>query len=246
MELTVTGIRKTFDSADGEPAFHLELPKLTFQLGEITYILGHNGSGKSLFLKLLSGEISPTNSLVKIEFENKKYSPNEMEVAIVRQKAEENLCVDLSVEENLLLRLPTKTLKEKLFPKSSLKQQVIASINEQNELIRKLKQVCSNLSGGQKQSLAYFTAAAQKCRILCLDEFLSSTDYNTSLMLREKTKQYSKENHACVLIVSHDLDVALEDADNILIFNNGSLLRQLNKDSSQWNKSELVQMIHLL
>lgn len=245
MELIVTGIKKAFESNDGEPTFDLEVPSLTFPLGGITYIVGHNGSGKSLFLKLLSGEMRPTGGSVKIEFQNRKYSPNEMEVAIVRQKAEENLCDDLSVEENLLLRLPAKTMNEKLFPKKYLKKQVVASLDGQGELIRKIKQVCSQLSGGQKQSLAYFTAAAQNSRILCLDEFLSSVDFNTSVVLRQKTKQYAKDHDACVLIVSHDLDVALEDADAIIVFKNGRLLSQLSRRSPQWNKPELLGMVHL-
>ena len=247
MELIVTGIQKTFSSnGSGEATFHLELPEMKFQFGAVNYIMGHNGSGKTVFIKLLSGELSASTGSVKMTAEGKTYSPSEMNVAVVRQKAEENLCLDLSVEENLLLRLSAKSMNEKLFPKKYLKQQVIDSVNGQNELGKKLKQVSSELSGGQKQSLAFFSATAQKSKLLCLDEFLSSTDYNTSQMLRQKTKQYAKENNACVLIVSHDFDVALEDAEKIFVLNDGKLSSQIERNSQKWNKTDLVRLVHLL
>jgi ABC-type multidrug transport system ATPase subunit len=188
--------------------------------------------------------MQPTEGELKIESHNKRYSPTELAVAVVRQKAEENLCDDLTVEENLLLRLPAKTMNEKLFPKKYLTQEVIGSLYGQDQLIRKMKQLCRQLSGGQKQSLAFFAAAAQTAQILCLDEFLSSIDHSTSLLLRQKAKEYAKKNNACVIIVSHDLDVALEDADAIVVFRNGRLVNQFAKGSSEFNKSELLGLVH--
>lgn len=245
MELKVSGIRKTFSSGAGETIFHLELPEMKFQYGSVSFILGHNGSGKSVFLKLLSGELLPTNSTINIVHQDKSYTPNQMNVAIVRQKAEDNVCLDLSVEENLILRLPTKTFNESFFPKNLLKHQIIDALDGHKELLKKTKQVCSELSGGQRQVLAFLSATAQKSGLLCLDEFLSSTDHNTSITLREKAKDYAKENNACVLIVSHDFDVALEDADEIFIFNNGRLSTQIQKNSTHWNKKDIVRLVHL-
>ncbi len=177
--------------------------------------------------------------------ENKKFTPEEMKVVVVRQKAEENLCLELSVEENLLIRLPILTLHEKIFPKKYLSEQAIDSLNGHTELKNKMKQVSDKLSGGQKHSLAFFSATAQKLKLLCLDEFLSSTDYLTSQSLRQKTRQYALGNNVCFIIVSHDFDVALEDADNIIILGNGQLIDQFNKYSEKWSKLEIVKLINM-
>jgi len=244
MELTVSGIRKIFTSGAGETIFHLELPEMKFKYGSVNYILGHNGSGKSVFLKLLSGELLPTNNTIRIVHHNKAYTPNQMNVAIVRQNAEDNVCLDLSVEENLIIRLQTNTFNERFFPKKMLKQQIVDALNGHNELQKKTKQICSELSGGQRQVLAFLSATVQQSVLLCLDEFLSSTDHDTSITLRQKAKDYAKEYNACVLIVSHDFDVALEDADEIFIFNNGRLASQIQRNSSQWNKTDLVRLVH--
>jgi ABC-type uncharacterized transport system ATPase component len=243
MELIVTGLKKVFDSKDGEPPFELDIPQLSLLTSRITYIVGHNGSGKSVFLKLLAGEIKPSGSAVQIRIGETTCPPHELPVSVVRQKAEDNLCGDLSVEENLLLRLPAITVQEKLFPKKYLQMQIIGALDGQDELARKLKQVCSQLSGGQRQALAYFTAAAQAARILCLDEFLSSIDHSTSLALRNKTRRYAVERDACVLIVSHDLDVALADADRIIVFRKGRIVNDTSKSSTDWNRAALLEMV---
>lgn len=243
MELVITGLKKIFDSKDGEPSFELDIPRLVLTTSETTYVVGHNGSGKSVFLRLLSGEMQATGSSVAIQIERDTYSPHQLPVSLVRQKAEDNLCGDLSVEENLLLRLRPKRFTERLFPKRYLQSQITEALDGQSELTRKMKQLCSQLSGGQKQALAYFTAAAQTARILCLDEFLSSIDYSTSLALRQKTKQYATEKDACVLIVSHDLDVALADADRIIVFKKGRIITEVSKSSEYWNRAALLQMV---
>jgi len=244
MELKISGLSKIFTAVTGETIFHLELPEMKFQYGSVNYILGHNGSGKSVFLKLISGELLPTDSIINIVHQNKSYTTNQMNVAIVRQNAEDNICLDLSVEENLIIRLSINTIKKSFFPKNMLKQQIIDALDGHNELLMKTKQVCSELSGGQSQVLAFLSATSQKSVILCLDEFLSSTDHNTSILLRQKAKDYAKQFNACVLIVSHDFDVALEDADEIFIFNNGRLASQIQRNSSLWNKTDLVRLVH--
>lgn len=244
MELTLASIRKVFHADDGEISFVLDLPELRFQLGSVNYILGHNGSGKTVFLKLLNGEFSPTDSVVEISLNGKKYTHQEINISIVRQKPEENLCMDLSVEENLLLRMSVNSLWGRIFPKKVLKDQLTRSLDDQHGLKKKIKQVCSSLSGGQKQALAFISATVQKSQILCLDEFLSSTDFRTSQMLRHKVKQYAKEYNACIIVVSHDFDVALEDADKIFIFDNGKLSCEVGKGSSKWNRPDIIKLVH--
>src|SRR5262245_56478463 len=128
MELAVTGLQKSFSSSEGEISFLLDLPELKFQLGSVNYIMGHNVSGKSVLIKLLCGELTSTNGTVKVNAGGNVRFPKELKACVVRQKAEENLCLDLSVEENLILRLSPKSLSESLFPKKYLKQKVDDSV----------------------------------------------------------------------------------------------------------------------
>ena len=235
MELIVTGIYKKFLTENGELIFCIDIPVIKFPLGKVTYILGHNGSGKSLFLKLLNQEYVLTSGELLIHENNINLYSSDNLISLVRQRIEDNLCLELTVEENILTRLQPTTILEKLFPKKYLMFAALNAIDDQPELKKKYMQSCIELSSGQKQTLAFYLAIINKCKILCLDEFLSSTDYKTSTALRKKSTEYAKSNYSAVVIVSHDIQTALDDADLIYIFNNGRLTTILNKISVNWN-----------
>lgn len=209
MELTVKNANKQFLLPNGDVDFNLEISEIKFPYGKVTFILGKMGSGKSLFLKLLNNEEKNTIGKIQLLDNENKFIKNKNVISIVRQKVEDNLCNELTVEENLILRLKPKSFNEKVFPKRYFKKEITEILNEHSEILKKLKQPCENLSGGQKQTLSFISNTINKSLVLCLDEFLSSTDYETSMLLRQKAKKYAKENNSAVIIVSHDFKVVL-------------------------------------
>ncbi|KPA19723.1 hypothetical protein MHK_000059 [Candidatus Magnetomorum sp. HK-1] len=60
MVIEISSLNKQFKGVDAEPDFVLDLPNIMFKTGKIVYVMGHNGSGKSIFLRLLAGEILPS------------------------------------------------------------------------------------------------------------------------------------------------------------------------------------------
>jgi putative tryptophan/tyrosine transport system ATP-binding protein len=243
MELEISEIRKTFGSSEGEPAFTLDLPRMTFKSGTIVFVMGHNGSGKSVTLKLMAGEILPSNGFVNFRFGEKSWRSHESPSGIVRQQANDSLAMDLSVRENLLLRGLPHSLMDSLFPIVRLKDQVNALVSSHAELQRKLDQACRNLSGGQKQALAFLTVTSRNYPVLFLDEFLAATDSNTSHLLRRLTREYAQGVPACVFIASHDVPLALADADRILVFKEGRLIRDMPRNDLDWNERSLMTLL---
>lgn len=243
MELKVSAINKTYESNGGEPAFVLSLPKMTFETGSIIFLLGHNGSGKSVTLKLMAGEILPSKGQVRLTLGNVSWKANERPSGIVRQQAEDSLAMDLSVKENLLLRSSPHSLLDYLFPSIRLKTQVNALLGSNPELLRKIEQPCRNLSGGQRQALAFLGVTSSNYPVLFLDEFLAATDSATSRLLRRLAKDYAIRVDACVFIVSHDVPMALADADRILILSNGRLIRDLQRADQEWNEPALIELL---
>jgi ABC-type uncharacterized transport system ATPase component len=243
MELIVSGFEKKYQGFDGEPDFLLQFSKTSFCLGEIIFIMGHNGSGKSLLTKLISGEISPLKGIVNINIDGKKWDAHDFPSTIVRQKADDGLAMDLTVKENLILRIKATSWLEKLFPLVKLESKIKKVLNFSTELSNKMNQPCRNLSGGQKQLLAFFGIVLQNLQIVFLDEFLSATDFSTRLYLRDLTKQYARELPACIFVVSHDIDMALADADRILVLKSGQVIRDINRSSSEWNVKSIVDLL---
>lgn len=243
MELNITGIEKTFRSSGGDPAFLLSLPAMTFETGSIIFVMGHNGSGKTVTLKLMAGEILPSNGNVRFSLGGSSWKADERPSGIVRQQAEDSLAMDLSVKENLLLRGSPRSILDHVFPSIRLKDQIIRLLSTHPELLRKLEQPCRNLSGGQRQALAFLSVTSRNYPVLFLDEFLAATDSGTSRLLRRLARDYATQANACVFIVSHDVPMALEDADRILVLMNGKLIRDLGRDDPDWDESALMRLL---
>ena len=66
-QLSVQGAAFVYPSSGGREAFALEPVDVCFRRGEIVFITGHNGSGKSTFLKLLTGLYAPTAGAVRVD-----------------------------------------------------------------------------------------------------------------------------------------------------------------------------------
>lgn len=244
MELKVTNVRKTFRGSDGEPDFSLDVPEISFPLGKVVFIMGHNGSGKSVFLRLLAGDLMPDYDSVNMRLDKRKWKAHEKHTAIVRQKAEDNLALELTVGENLIIHESGLSVSERFFPLKK-KLRFEALLRQHHELMRKLDQPCRNLSGGQKQTLAFVAAASDNNALLALDEFLAATDQATSATLREMAKHYAVSGPTAVLIISHDVQIALEDADRIVVLKQGRLVADFGRDSTYWEEQELSNFLRL-
>jgi putative ABC transport system ATP-binding protein len=243
MELKISEIKKRYGSSKGEPTFTLDLPPMTVESGSIVFVMGHNGSGKSVCLKLMAGEILPSNGYVRFSFGDKSWKANESPSGIVRQRTDDSLAMDLSVRENLLLRGLPRSFVDSLFPAARLKDQVDSLVSPHAELRRKLDQACRNLSGGQRQALAFLTVTSRNYPVLFLDEFLAATDSNTSQLLRRLAREYAQRVPACVFIASHDVPLALADADRILVLREGRLIRDLGNNDPEWNERSLMRLL---
>jgi ABC-type sulfate/molybdate transport systems ATPase subunit len=77
MELKVTNARKTFRGSDGEPSFSLDVPQIAFATGKLTFLMGANGSGKSVFVRLLAGDLMPDRHSVVLEQNSKTWKAHE-------------------------------------------------------------------------------------------------------------------------------------------------------------------------
>lgn len=242
MELKISNVKKTFRGIDGEPDFMLQIPDLVFRLGEATFIMGPNGSGKSVFLRLLAGDLLPDNAAVTLTSHGKCWKAQDHRAGIVRQRAEDNLALDLTVRENLKIRKHDGLLLNRIFPNRS-SHHFEALLKQHSVLLQKLDQPCRNLSAGQRQTLSFVVAAAENNTLLALDEFLSATDQETSTILRGMMKAYAKDKMACVLVVSHDIRTALKDAERILVLKDGRLFSDFTQNSENWNEGKLSMLL---
>ena len=185
--------------------------------GEIISILGGSGSGKTSFLRILSGLERPHKGKIEID-----------DVLIVS----ENYFLP-TYKRNIGLVVQEKGLFPHLNIIKNVRFGLIGSKEEQNkvaiDLLTTFKvnqyqdQYPNSLSGGEQQRVAIARALAPKPRVLLMDEPFGSLDRALRESLREETKLFLKSNRITCLMVTHDEEDALSMSDQIFLLENGKL-----------------------
>lgn len=187
---------------------------LAINTGGNTIILGHNGAGKSLLLKLLHGVIAPTQG--NIFWNTTTPTSNQYWRTLLLQKP---TFFQRSVRYNLefVLRVAGIPIaqKESLF-QQALEVCGLKELSERN---------ANSLSGGQQQRLSLARAWVLQPDVLLLDEPTVALDPPASLVFENILQQF-KQTHTKVLMTTHDLAQAKRLADEIIFIDKGEILEQ--------------------
>lgn len=205
-------------------ADELAINNISFEIksGEILGIVGPNGSGKSTLLKLLSGILKPLSG--KILFFEEDIS--EMKQKLIAQK----LAV---VPQNGYVRFPF-TSKEIVLMGRSPHLKLIESEKKHDFEIAKwaMEQTYSlsfwerqinELSGGERQRVFIARALAQEPLIMLLDEPTNHLDLKYQIEIFDLIRRVNHENQITVVVVSHDLNLAGEYCERLILLEEGKI-----------------------
>ena len=202
------------------------LKRVSFEIsqGEFLGIIGPNGSGKSTLLRLMTRVLLPQKG--KILFENKDITKIKLKelcrkIAFVPQDTLINF--SFSVEEIVLMgriphlkRLQLETQKDFLIAQKSLSSTDILHLND-----KKIDQ----LSAGERQRVIIAKALAQEPILLLLDEPTSHLDIGHQIQILDLLKKLNQEENLTVIIVLHDLNLASEYCDRLILLNEGKVFK---------------------
>lgn len=186
---------------------------LSFTGGELVLIMGRVGSGKSTFLRLIKKEIAPYGTL------KGSMDINAERVAYVSQNAE-NTFVSETVRGELAFGFENECLPNEDI---ALKIGETASFFNITDILDKK---LSQLSGGEKATVAIAAAMLGNADILLLDEPLAQLDPKASAQLVSIIKRVNDELGTTVIIASHISEGIIELCDRVVFFENGRLLKQ--------------------
>ena len=184
---------------------------LNFQIntGDYLCIVGENGSGKSTLVKSLLGLKGVESG--RIVFGD---GLKQNEIGYLPQQTDVQKDFPASVYEVVLSgRLNSRGLKP--FYTSSDRQQAY----EKMEIlgIRDLAKQCfRDLSGGQRQRVLLARALCATKKLLLLDEPVTGLDPLVTAEFYQLIRQINRDSGIAVVMVSHDIESAVEDASHIL------------------------------
>lgn len=190
--------------------------------GRITAVMGPNGCGKTTLLRCIDGLWKPNGGEVLIDGKPvQDYSARALahKVAFVRQHAQTDF--DFSAFETVLMgRNPyQKRLQNESQADWDIVEQCMRQTNTWHLRFSKPGQ----MSGGELQRVMIARALAQQTPVLLLDEPVSSLDIAHQLEIMHLLRDAKEKT---IVIVIHDLNLALQFCDDLLLFHEGRLVYQ--------------------
>lgn len=196
----------------------LEDVSITINKGEFVAILGHNGSGKSTFGKILNGLLVPEKGRV---FVNGFDCSDEKNILSVRKSLAmifqnpDNQLVSSIVEDEVAFGCENLGI-----PSSEIRKRVDFALKKVGMYEYK-DAVVSNLSGGQKQRIAIAGIIAMKPEGIIFDEATAMLDPRGRKDVLDIAKELNSEGMT-VIFITHYMEEAI-DADTIYVFNRGKI-----------------------
>lgn len=187
---------------------------------QCTVIIGKNGSGKSTLLQSLVGLVDITG---KIDIDGLVLNKKNLveirnKVGLVFQNPDHQLFMS-SIYDDLAFGLKNQGLLDQEIDHK------IHQIAKELQFEDLLKRSCHKLSGGQKRIIAIATVLVMEPDVILMDEPGSFLDP----MSRRRMIDLIKTLDKTLVIASHDLDMALDIADEIVLLNDGKVVYQGDK-----------------
>jgi len=209
--LRAIGISKTYRTPDHLGRLVLEKVDFTLREGEIVAILGKSGAGKSTFLRILAGLVAPSEG--RVEYRGQPVSGPLRGVAMVFQSFA--LFPWLTVLGNVELGLEAQGVSAAERRRRAVEAIDLIGLDGFESAYPK------ELSGGMRQRVGFARALVVNPDILLLDEPFSQLDVLTAETLRNDLLELWMRDRIPtkgILMVSHNIEEAVEMSDRILIF----------------------------
>ena len=177
--------------------------------GDYLCIVGENGSGKSTLMKGLLGLIRPTGGTLVTADELKRTG-----IGYLPQQTAAQKDFPATVSEVVLSGCLNR---RGMLPFYSKKEKEIADRNMEKLGITPIRKQCyRELSGGQQQRVLIARALCATSSLLILDEPITGLDPTAIQEFYTMIRRLNREDKVAILMVSHDLRNAVEEANKIL------------------------------
>ena len=211
----------SYEEAGAHPA--IKDFSVSIEAGEYVALLGHNGSGKSTFAKLLNMILTPTSGrlfvrgeeLTREDFDEDALFRLRGKVGMVFQNPDNQIVASV-VEEDVAFGPENLGI-----PYDEMHERVAAALAAV-DMTDYARHSPARLSGGQKQRVAIAGVIAMLPECIILDESTAMLDPKGRREVLDVVERLNRERGITVLHITHYMDEAVS-ADRICVINNGSI-----------------------
>ena len=209
----------------GYPSFRLNDISFKLERGAFAGIIGPNGSGKTTLFRGISGTLSTLEGEVRLQGKNLKnlsLQKRAQNIAIVTQTVDAG---QITVEDYVLMgRIPYHTRFQ--FFETKTDYEIAVKYMELTGVFHHKDKLMTELSGGEQQRAAIARALTQEPELLLLDEPTSHLDITHQVRILNLIQHLNEELGLTVLMVIHDLNLASEYCNQLILFREGRIFLQ--------------------
>ncbi len=244
--LQLEGISKIFNPGTINQNVALHDVDLELNEGEFVTVIGSNGAGKSTLLNIVAGSLQADQGNVVIDG---RYLTNSWDyqranlVSRVFQDPLQGTAASMTIAENLVLALKRgMRLGFKIGVTGDREGEFKEALSILNlGLEDRLSDKVGLLSGGQRQALTLVMATLKRPRVLLLDEHTAALDPKTAQKITEITRELVDKYNLTALMVTHDLNQALDLGDRTIMMDEGEIVLDIKGE-----ERERITVEHLL
>lgn len=196
------------------------------QTGQILCILGANGCGKTTLLRAVAGLLPCTGTVTAAGLDLRTAPRRQVAKTVAFLSQLSNLYFSYTVYQTVEMGRYAHRASGLLGGASSGDDAVVRSCLEQTGLWTLRDKPITALSGGQLQRVFLARVFAQDPKIILLDEPTNHLDLKYQIELMEQLRNWVVQGERCVVGVLHDVNLALNYADQLLLMRDGHALCQ--------------------
>ncbi|MDD7416096.1 MAG: ATP-binding cassette domain-containing protein [Treponemataceae bacterium] len=233
----------TFNAGTPDENNALKNINLEINKGDFITVIGSNGAGKSTLYNVIAGTLYPTCGKIYMDTVDRKGNPVVRDITRdaeykrasyigrIFQNPLLGTAGKMSLEDNMMIccKKGWKGLKISLnrkqreFFKSQLSQLDMGLENRLNDNV-------DQFSGGQRQALTLLMSVLSKPSLLLLDEHTAALDPANAAIVMELTRKFAQEYNLTVMMVTHNMQHALEYGNRLLMMDDGNIIMDIGAE----------------
>ncbi|MCR5189436.1 MAG: ATP-binding cassette domain-containing protein [Treponema sp.] len=236
----------TFHAGTPDENTALKNINLEINQGDFITVIGSNGAGKSTLYNIIAGTLSPSKGKILLSMPDSNGQTIERDITNdaehkraayigrIFQNPLLGTAGKMSLEDNMVICSAKGWKGLKISLNKKKREEFKKQLQQLNMgLENRLSDNVEQFSGGQRQALTLLMAVLSKPAILLLDEHTAALDPTNAALVMELTRKFAKEYNLTVMMVTHNMQQALDYGNRLLMMDAGEIILDISGEEKQ-------------